>query len=90
MKKFPVTFEDSKLVAGYDGNEDGQNSVSLKLNLKEGLSELISKGVAKIDVKTLTLKKDGSKISLYVDTDKDGEAILEGELDVGEALDEAL
>lgn len=87
--KFNVKMADSKVVAGYDGNSDGENSISIKLNLGEAFQELMQKGEAKIEVKSLSIKREGSKMIAVLDTDKDGEAVLECELDALEALDEA-
>lgn len=87
-KKINVTMEESKLKVGVDTNEDGQNAVEVKLNVKEGLEELFSKGEVKLEVKTLSLKLVGTKVVMTVDTDKDGESLLEVDADLLESYEE--
>ena len=88
-KKFNVNFEGTKVVAGYDGNSDGENSVSIKLDLGEAFGEVVKKGEAKLEVKAISFKREGAKLKVVIDSDKDGEAVLELEIDSLEALDEA-
>lgn len=78
------------VVGSYDGNSDGQDSASVKLALGEAYQELLDKGEAKIEVKSLSLKREGGKIVASLDTDKDGEPVLEIMLDLIEGLEEAM
>ena len=81
--------EGTSIVGGYDGNSDGENSVSIKANLTEIYQELLAKGEAKLGVKQLSFKMSGSKIVIVADSDKDGEAVLTFEVDLLEGLQEA-
>lgn len=90
MEKFNVDFKEGKAVASYDGDADGEKSLKLELDLKEVYGELLAKGEAKIDVKSMSLKLDGSKVVATIDTDKDGEALMVAELDIVEAMSEAM
>lgn len=89
MEKFKVKLEGTSVIAGYDGNSDGQNSASLKLHLKEVYEELMDKGEATVK-STITFKRSGGKISAVIDSDKDGESVAEIELDILEGLEEAM
>jgi|GEM_PF-5943153 len=88
MDKFKFKFEGMTAKASYDGNSDGEDSVAIKLALQEVYEELMAKGEAKVDA-VITFKRDGGKISVSVDTDKDGEAVLEIEADILEGIQEA-
>ena len=90
MDKFELKMNGTDVMGSYDGNSDGQKSVELKLSLGEVYQELLKKGEAKLEVKTLTLKRDGGKVIVSLDTDKDGEAVLELTLDLIEGLEEAI
>ena len=89
MKKFGLDFKDGVIEGFYDGNADGDKSVKLNINIKEVYGELFSKGEAKVDVKSFSIKKEGAKIILVLDTDKDDQPVLELELDFIEGLQEA-
>lgn len=88
--KFNVDFKDGKVSAGYDGNSDGEQSVTVALNLKEIYGELMDKGEAQVDIKKLSLKREGTRIIGTLDTDQDGEPVGELRIDLGEALEEAI
>lgn len=87
--KFNIGFQGSNLEGGYDGNADGENSVSLKLNLAEVLDELKKNGSAEIEAKKIKIEMDGAKIKVLVDTNKDGENVFEFQADLLEGLQEA-
>lgn len=87
--KFKVGFNGSSLEGSYDGNADGESSVSLKIVLGEALDELSKKGESEVEVKKIRFKKEGSKIILEVDPNKDGESVVELVVDLAEAVDEA-
>lgn len=89
-KKFNVKFQDNKILGGFDGNQDGENSVSLEVLLGEAYQELFDKGEAVVEVKKLRVKRDGAKVALLVDTDQDGEHVLKLEADLIEAVEEAI
>ena len=89
MDKFNMKMEGTSLVGGYDGDSDGKNSISFKLNLQEVYGELLAKGEAKLDVKAISFKMVGSKITAVIDSDKDGQAVLEIDADLLEGLKEA-
>lgn len=88
-KQFKLEFKDSKIIGGYDGNSDGQNSASLEINLSEVYGELAAKGEAQVDVKKVSVKREGGKLLLLVDTDQDKEPVLKIELDFIEGFEEA-
>lgn len=89
MKKFEIKMEESKIIAGFDGNMDGEKSIEMKLNLGESLEEFMQRKELKLDVKSLNIKMEESKIILGLDIDKDGESVLELSLDLVEGIDEA-
>ena len=89
MPNVNVKVSEGVVAIGLDANQDGQNSITLKINSKEGLEELFAKGEAKIEVKTLSLKLEGTKIVGTLDTDKDGECVATLEADLLEGYEEA-
>lgn len=89
MSKVNYEIKDGHLILGGDTNEDGQNSVGLKLSLNEAVEEAFKKGEAVEGVKVAQVKFLGTQLQVLVDTDKDGEQLLELTLDIGEILDEA-
>ena len=86
--KLNYEVKDNALSVGLDANQDGQNSLNLKLQLSEAVQEAFAKGVAVEGVKSASIKFEGSKLVLVVDTDKDGEALLNLEVDLFEAIEE--
>jgi len=87
-KKFGLSFEDSSLKGQFDGNKDGEPSVSLSLDVKEAFGEIFSKGEAVVDAKKVALKMEDSVLKLMVDTDQDEEPLLTLEIDLAESFDE--
>ena len=94
MGKALIKFEDGKIVAGIDSNEDGQNSITFKLSVGEAVQEglaALKKGEEKsvaLEVKKVKLLFIDGKIKITVDTDQDGDALLEVEVDLAESFDE--
>lgn len=88
MGKLSVKVEDGQLKFGVDANEDGQNSLTVKLHLSEMVQEMISRGGAVDGAKVVDFKFSGTKLTLKIDTDRDGEPLLELELDLAESFDE--
>lgn len=88
-EKFKVGFTGSALEGSYDGNSDGEASVSLKLNLGEALDEIQKKGEAEVSVEKLRFVKEGSKLKVELDPNQDGEAVMTLDIDLAEAMDEA-
>lgn len=88
--KFSMDFEGTKVVAGYDGNADGEKSASINLDLKEVYEELMNKGEAELSVKAIKFKREGTKVLAVVDTDGDDQGVLNLTLDLGEAMEEAI
>jgi len=93
--KSSIKVEGGNIVAGLDTNQDGENSLSLKLSINEAIQEglaALKKGEKKevsVDAKKVDIVFEGSTIKLKIDTDGDGESLLELELDMVEVLDEA-
>lgn len=89
-----VDFKDGAFVAGIDTDKDGKDSVGVKLNLQEAFQEGMSalgKGEEKeveVEVKKLRLKFKDGKVKAVVDTDQDGESLLDVEVDMAESFDE--
>lgn len=88
MSKVNYKIDGSDLKIGLDVNEDGQNSLLLKININEAISEAFKKGDQVEGVKSATVKFEGSKLVLVVDSDKDGEELLSLEADLFEAIEE--
>lgn len=94
MSKANVEFKEGVLVAGVDMNEDGENMISLKVNMKEAMEEAFAKlkkgesSSVVLDVKKVELKFDMSGMKLLVDTNQDGEAAIELEVSLTETVDE--
>lgn len=86
--KTPVEFKEGALHFGLDSNDDGENSINGKLNLSEAIGEAISKGTQVEGAKVADFKFEGTKLKLKVDSDKDGQSLLELELDLIESFDE--
>lgn len=88
MSKLNYKVQDNNLLVGLDTNQDGQNSLELKLNLSEAVKEAFSNGTSLEGVKPAVIKFEGTKLILVVDTDKDGEHLLTLNLDLIETLEE--
>ena len=94
MSKASIKFEDGKLVAGLDMNEDGQNSISIKMSMNEALQEgmaALKKGEKKevtVEAKAVKLVFVDGKIAVSVDTDRDGEELLSVAVDMTESVEE--
>lgn len=88
MSKVNYKVQDNSLQVGLDANEDGQNSLTLKININEAIAEAFKKGAAVDGVKSASIKFEGSKLVLIVDSDKDSEQLLSLEADLFEAIEE--
>lgn len=88
MSKLNQEIKDGKLHVGVDSNEDGENSLALKLNLSEAIQEAIAKGEAVEGVKVVDFKFELTKLVIKLDTDKDGEEVIELVVDLAESFDE--
>ncbi len=88
MNKFKFQFKGTSAEVAYDGNSDGEDSLALKLQLGEVYQELMAKGEAKVDA-VVSFKRNGGKIQISVDTDKDGEAALTLDADILEGIEES-
>lgn len=89
MSKVNFEVKDAALNVGVDVNEDGQNSVNLKVFLSEALEEAFKKEAAVDGVKVAEVKFELTKLKIILDTDKDGEKLMELEVDLAETFDEA-
>lgn len=83
-----IEVKDGSLHVGIDTNADGQNVADLKLNISEAVGEAFAKGQEIEGAKVVSFKFDGPKLVLKIDSDKDGQALLEVVVDLGEAYDE--
>lgn len=89
-KKFSLNVESGKLSINLDTNQDGEPVFKASVNLSEALQETMMRksSIAIEGAKIVELKLDVTKLKLKIDTDRDGEALLEFELDLAEAFDE--
>lgn len=90
MKDVNVEFKDGSIVAGFDKDQDGINSISAKVNLNEAVQEVLSKGEEIKDAKVVSIKMELTKLMIVVDSDKDGENLIEITIDLGETYDELI
>ncbi len=88
-KAMGVSIKDGALNFHIDTNKDGQPLLVGKLNLSEGLEEIIKRGEAIENAKLVEFKVDLTKLVIKLDTDRDGEELLTLELDLTEGFDEA-
>jgi hypothetical protein len=89
MGKINPKLQGTDIVVGFDGNEDGQNSIEAKLHLGEVYEEIMKKGEAKVGA-VVTFKREGGKITMLVDSDKDGQPVASLSVDAVEGLEEAI
>ena len=88
MSKVNYEVKKGNLHIGIDSNEDGQNAISIKLSLTEAIQEAIFRGTPLEGAKVVDFKFDLTRLILKIDTDRDGEALLELEIDLAEVFDE--
>jgi len=88
--KLKINFEGTVLKVAFDANQDGQPSIELDIKLDEAAKELFQKGksVAIEGVKTVHVGFEGGKLKVGVDTDKDGQDVVDLKIDALEVLDE--
>lgn len=89
-KKLDIKVEDGKMVMKTDMDQDGVPSSVLNLHMSEAIQELIAKGVKKEDVKVVDFELSPLGLKLVLDTDRDGEALMDYSISFGEGFDEAL
>jgi len=77
-------------ILSLDADSDGQPSVRMKLNSKESLSEAFKRQEPILGAKVVSLKFTGTRLKLVLDTDKDGEPMLELEVDLIEMFQEII
>lgn len=92
MKKVLVKLEDQTIKVGFDGNEDGEPSTGIELNLKETLEEIVDRaeGEEVVVNSVVKLKFEGTRLEMTIDTDKDGTPIGKVFVDLAESGEEAL
>lgn len=89
QKKLGLKFEDGKVIAQVDTNQDGEAALTAKLHVSEAIQEAFQKGGAVEGVKVVGFKFELTKLKLQLDSDKDGQPVLDLELDLSEAVDES-
>ena len=90
MTKFTPIVKDGKLGLAYDGNADGENSVTLDIELDEAISEVLKKGEAVEGETVVKFKIDPIEgLTLQIDADKDGEPSVNLKVDIMEAVQES-
>ncbi len=90
MEKFKIGFNGANLEGSYDGNSDGENSVSIKVNMMEVLDELKNKGQAEVADAKVRFVQEGASIKILIDNNKDGEEFFTLEVNLAEVVDEVL
>lgn len=88
MKKVNYKVEGGKLLLGLDSNEDGANSIDLELEINEAIQEAFAKGEEVEGAKSVKVAFTGTTLTVEVDSDKDGEALLLLKVNLAEAIDE--
>lgn len=88
MSKFQQEIKDGKVKLGYDGNEDGQASVSVEINLTEAVQEALRQGEEVEGAKVAEFRLEGADLVIKLDTDKDGEQVLDLRISLMEGVDE--
>lgn len=86
--KVKLKVEEGAVLFSVDSNEDGQDSIKIKLNLGEAVQEAFQREESIEGAKIVDFKFSFTKLQLKIDTDRDGENLLELELDLGEIFDE--
>ena len=89
IKNFEANFEDGQLKMHVNSNRDGEKLLSVKVDLNEGLQEILKRGDKLEGAKLVGFEFAFDKIKIQLDTDQDGEKLLELELSLAEALDES-
>ena len=89
-KKFEVEFADNKLQMSLDTNQDGEKLMKASVYLSEAIQEALQRkdSVAIEGAKVVSFDYNLTKMVVKIDTDKDGEPLMELEIDLAEALDE--
>lgn len=94
--KFDVGFQDNKLRLGLDLNQDGEKLMLLDLNINEAIQEAFKRGESVVleGAKVVGFEfgmneKMRPTLKLKIDSDKDGESVMDLMLDLGEAMDES-
>jgi len=89
-KKVDISVEDKVIVMKTDLDQDGKESSKMKLFMNEAIQEIFAKGVKKEDVKIVDFELSPMGLVLKLDTDKDGQNLLEYSISFGEIFGEAL
>ena len=87
-KDFVQEFKDSKWVGQVDSDNDGVPALKATVYLNEAIQELLKRGVKKEDVKIVDFEFSGLSLKLKLDTDQDGEELMELEVNLPESFDE--
>jgi len=87
-EKFKFEVKEGKLAFAIDANADGEASIKGALSVAEGIQEVFSRGGQVEGAKLVDFSFALTKLSLKIDTDRDGEELLSIEIDLGEAFDE--
>lgn len=85
-----VGAKEAKLEFGVDANKDGEQSVKGALHLNEAIQEAFRRKESIVieNAKIVSFEVRLTKLVLKVDTDRDGEPLLEIEADLPEVIDE--
>jgi hypothetical protein len=89
-KKLSIGFENNALVAGFDNNKDGENSVAVNIFFAEGVKEIFAKGTPVEGVAKFKLSMEGAKVVMTFDSDMDNSPVASIVIDLAEGADEVL
>lgn len=88
MGDVKMNFVDNKFKAEVDTDQDNVNSIALEINLPEAYEEAFKRGDVIEGTKYVTVKMEGTKLSIDIDSDRDGEKVASIVIDAFEAFDE--
>lgn len=91
MGKVDVDVVDNALVVKVDTNEDGEPVAQAKIHLTEAIQEGLKKGESVVieGAKKVEFSFGLTGLKVKIDSDQDGEAVAEVEINLPEALDES-
>lgn len=87
-KKMDIEFKDGVVKFGLDMNQDGEKSIEGELYLSEALQEAINRGEPIEGAKVVSMKFEGMKMVLVIDTDRDGQPLFKIKMNLPEVIDE--
>jgi hypothetical protein len=87
-KKIDVKFEDGKLQLSGDTNQDGDKVIEIAVDMNEAVQEILKRGEPIEGAKVAEFDFSLSNLVVKLDSDRDGEMLLEFKLNLAELLEE--